>query len=44
MYFRIGLDLDGLILDVRFKHFFSNFVKIADFEQEDFMDIFLLAD
>ena len=40
--FRIGLDLDGLILVLSFRIFLSTFVKIADFQGiKDSSDIFL---
>ena len=42
IYFRIGLDLDGLILVLSFRIFLSTFVKIADFQGiKDSSDIFL---
>ena len=42
--FRIGLDIDGLILVLRFEIFLSTFVKMADFQGlKNFSDILLIC-
>ena len=42
IYFRVGLDLDGLILVLSFEIFLPTFVKMGDFQGiKDSSDIFL---